>query len=169
MKTLEITQEFSVPLELLLKARQERYKHLDKFPELKNVKIIEDKQEGNKLFQVRHISIGTSIPPILSQILPKGSDTLIEESVFYLDENKHTFKVVPSGNNENLFLIQGESLYEKVNENTSKRKYHIQITSKVLFLGPAVEVAISEIYSNSLKKDMESIQHFIEMLQKNEI
>ncbi|MFN3603472.1 MAG: DUF2505 family protein [Leptonema sp. (in: bacteria)] len=169
MKILEITQEFPVPLETLLKARQERYKHLDKFPELKNVKVIEDRQEGNQLVQIRHISIGASVPPVLAQILPKGSDTLVEESVFYLDSNKHNFKVVPSGNNESLFVIQGESFYEKLNETSSVRKYKIQITSKVLFLGPAVEIAIAEIYSNSLKKDMDSIKHFIEMLQKNEI
>lgn len=169
MKTLEITQEFNVPLETLLKARQERYKHLDKFPELKNVTIIEDRQEGNQLYQTRHISIAASMPPILTQVLPKGTETLVEESVFYLETNKHTFKVVPSGNNESLFLIQGESIYEGKTETTSVRKYKINITSKILFLGPAVEMAIAEIYSNSLKKDMESIQHFIEMLEKNQL
>ncbi len=169
MKILEITQEFNVSLETLLKARQERYKHLDKFPELKNVKIIEDRLEGNQLFQIRHISIGASIPPILTQVLPKGADTLVEESVFYLDTNKHIFKVVPSGNNDNLFFIQGESLYEAKTPYSSVRTYKIQITSKILFLGPAVEVAIAEIYSNSLKKDMDSIQHFIQMLNQNQI
>lgn len=165
MKTLEITQEFPVSLETLLRARQERYKHLDKFPELKNVKIVEERQEGNQLYQTRHISIGASIPPILTQILPKGSDTLVEESVFYLDTNIHKFKVVPAGGNDSLFLIEGESIYKSNDSNTSLREYKIQITSKVLFIGGAVEVAIAEIYSNSLKKDMESIKHFIEILK----
>ncbi len=165
MKTLEITQEFPVSLETLLRARQERYKHLDKFPELKNVKIVEERQEGNQLYQTRHISIGASIPPILTQILPKGSDTLVEESVFYLDTNIHKFKVVPAGGNDSLFLIEGESIYKSKDSNTSLREYKIKITSKVLFIGGAVEVAIAEIYSNSLKKDMESIKHFIEILK----
>ncbi|GIX42722.1 MAG: hypothetical protein KatS3mg129_2455 [Leptospiraceae bacterium] len=169
MKTIEITQEFPVPLDVLLKARQERYKHLDKFPELKNVKIIEETQNGNILHQVRHISIGASAPPILAQVLPKGADTLIEESDFYLDTNVHKFKVIPSGGNDNLFLIEGESIYEKKDENTSLRKYKIHITSKVLFIGGAIEAAIAEIYSNSLKKDQESIKHFIELLQKEEL
>ncbi len=165
MKTLEITQEFPVSLETLLRARQERYKHLDKFPELKNVKIVEERQEGNQLYQTRHISIGASIPPILTQILPKGSDTLVEESVFYLDTNIHKFKVVPAGGNDSLFLIEGESIYKSKDSNTSLREYKIKITSKVLFIGGAVEAAIAEIYSNSLKKDMESIKHFIEILK----
>jgi hypothetical protein len=169
MKTIEIIQEFSVPLELLLKARQERYKHLDKFPELKNVKIINEYQTENTLHQVRHISIGASMPPILVQVLPKGADTLVEESDFFLDTNIHKFKVVPAGGNDHLFLIEGESIYEKKEENSSIRKYKINITSKVMFLGGAIEAAIAEIYTNSLKKDQESIKHFIELLQHNEI
>jgi len=169
MKTIEIVQEFNVPLDILLKARQERYKHLDKFPELKNVRIVEEKQDGNILHQVRHIAIGASIPPILAQVLPKGADTLLEESDFYLDTNIHKFTVMPSDRNDTLFRIDGESLYERKDENTSIRKYKINITSKVMFIGGAIEVAIAEIYVNSLKKDQESIKHFIEMLQKEEL
>lgn len=169
MKTLEITQEFNVPLNTLLEARIQRYKHLDKFPELKNVKIMEEKQDGDVLYQVRHISIAANIPPILVQILPKGADTLVEESLFYLNTNIHKFKVVPSGGNDQLFLIEGESIYEAKDDNSSQRKYKINITSKVLFIGGAVETAIAEIYSNSLKKDQESIKHFIELIQKNEL
>lgn len=169
MKTLDILQEFNVPLNTLLEARIQRYKHLDKFPELKNVSIVEEKQEGNTLYQVRHISIGASAPPILVQILPKGADTLVEESYFYLDTNIHKFKVVPGGGNDQLFLIEGESLYQAKDDQTSLRKYKINITSKVLFIGGAVEAAIAEIYSNSLKKDQESIKHFIELIQKNQL
>jgi hypothetical protein len=66
-------------------------------------------------------------------------------------------------------LIEGESIYEKKEENSSIRKYKINITSKVMFLGGAIEAAIAEIYTNSLKKDQESIKHFIELLQHNEI
>ncbi len=169
MKTIDIVQEFEVPLEVLLKARMERYKHLDKFPELKNVNLVEEKQEGNQIYQVRHISIGASMPPILVQVLPRGADTLIEESIFYTDTHIHKFKVVPSGGNENLFIIEGESIYEKKNDSHSQRKYKIHITSKVLFLGAAVEMAIAEIYTNSLKKDRESIEHFIELMKSQQL
>ncbi|MCS7205091.1 MAG: DUF2505 family protein [Leptospiraceae bacterium] len=165
MKLVEIEQEFPVPLELLLKARQERYDHLDKFPELKNVKIIKEEKDNHKLFQVRHISIGTNLPSVLVQVLPKGADTLVEESEFDFETNVHKFKVVPFGNLDHLFLIEGESIYEKKDENHSKRKYRIQITSKVFLLGAAIEAAIAEIYTNSLKKDQESINHFIEMFK----
>ncbi len=36
-----VSHKFEVPLAELLKAREERYNQLDKFPELKNVTLLE--------------------------------------------------------------------------------------------------------------------------------
>lgn len=40
----KVVQQFPVPLKDLLKAREDRYKYLDKFPELKNVELLEEKR-----------------------------------------------------------------------------------------------------------------------------
>lgn len=169
MKELHIVQEFAAPLEMLLKAREERYRHLDKFPELKNVRLVEEKKEDRKLYQIRHISIGASLPAILTQVLPKGADTLIEESEFFLDTHIHKFRVTPAGNQDIIFVIEGESIYERKEESRSQRKYNIRITSKVPFLGFAIENAIAEIYTHSLKKDQDSINQFLALLENGKL
>lgn len=167
MKTLNIKQEFQVDLPLLLRAREERYRHLDKFPELKNVTIVEEQREDNKLHQVRHISIAESMPAVLSTILPAGADTLIETSDFYLDTNRHVFRVVPGGQGQPLFVIEGESEYRAKGERASERNYTIRISSSAFLVSGVVEAAIAEIYSHSLEKDYNSIQNFIKMLEEN--
>lgn len=167
MKTINITQEFTVGLDMLLKARQERYKHLDKFPELKNVTIVKEEESEGKLHQVRHISIAESMPAVLATILPAGADTLVETSDFEHSTNRHIFKVVPSGSGTPLFVIQGESEYRSKTESSSERSYVIKITSTAFLVSAVVEAAIAEIYSHSLEKDFKSIQHFIEMLETN--
>lgn len=166
MKNLNVTQEFQADLGMLLRAREERYRHLDRFPELKNVTVVEEKQEGNRLHQVRHISIAESIPPVLSAILPPGADTLIETSDFHLDTNLHTFRLVPGGQGQPLFVIEGESTYRARGEG-SERVYAIKITSTAFLVSGVVEAAIAEIYSHNLEKDFHSIQNFIKMLSEH--
>lgn len=169
MKEINIVQEFKHPLQVLLQAREERYKHLDKFPELKNVEIISEETIGEELKQVRHIHLGSSLPTVLIPLLPKGSDTLIESSVFNHTTNTHDFKVIPDGNNESIFAIEGKSRYYEVNPNESARDYQIKIKSKALFVSMLVESAISEIYTQNLKKDQQSIENFIKIIKEGKI
>ncbi len=168
MKTLNVNQEFPVDLATLLRAREERYRHLDKFPELKNVTVVEEHREGNRLHQVRHISIAESMPAVLATVLPPGADTLVETSDFHLDTNRHTFRVVPGGEGQPLFVIEGESEYRAKDDGSSERTYAIKITSKAFLVSGVVETAIAEIYSHSLEKDYNSIQNFIKMLENND-
>lgn len=166
MKEIKIIQDFNYPLPTLLRARQERYKHLDKFPELKNIEIVSEEVNGDELKQVRHIHLGSSVPMVLIPLLPSGADVLIESSTFNHTTNTHIFKVVPDGGNENIFTITGDSHYFEVDENNSARNYNIQIKSKALFVGGVVEAAIGEIYSQNLKKDQKSILNFISTLEE---
>ena len=76
MKKIKVQQEFDCPLDVLLRAREERYKHLDKFPELKNVHIVSEERVDHILKQKRNISIADSMPPIIGSLLPSGADTL---------------------------------------------------------------------------------------------
>lgn len=168
MKTLNVKQEFPVDLPALLRAREERYRHLDKFPELRNVTIVEEHRDGDKLHQVRHISIAESMPAVLATILPAGADTLIETSDFHVNTNRHTFRVIPGGQGQPLFVIEGESDYRAKGDGTSERTYTIRISSNAFLVSGVVETAIAEIYSHSLDKDYNSIQNFIKMLENND-
>ena len=164
---IKVEQEFDYPLETLLRAREERYKHLDKFPELKNVTIVEENQAGDILTQVRHISIAESMPGALSSIMPADAAKLIESSEFKTSENLHTFEVIPGGGLD-IFKITGVSSYYPLDGDRSGRNYQIEIKSKVFLAGPMIEGAIADVYKKNLEKDKASIAHFIELLAEEE-
>ncbi len=161
---IKVEQEFDYPLDTLLRAREERYKHLDKFPELKNVTVVEEKHEGDVLRQVRHISIAESMPAALATIMPADAAKLIESSEFKGSENLHTFEVTPGGGLD-IFKITGVSHYYPLGETRSGRNYEIEIKSKVFLAGPMIEGAIADVYRRNLEKDKSSIAHFIQMLE----
>lgn len=162
---VKVEQEFDYPLETLLRAREERYKHLDKFPELKNVTIVEESREGDVLRQVRHISIAESMPAALSSVMPADAAKLIESSEFKETEHVHSFEVTPGGGLD-IFKITGISKYYPLDENRSGRNYEIEIKSKVFLAGPMIEGAIADVYRKNLEKDKASIANFIQMLEK---
>lgn len=162
---IKVEQEFDYPLETLLRAREERYKHLDKFPELKNVSVVEEERSGDVLRQVRHISIAESMPAGLASVMPADAAKLVESSEFKESENLHTFEVKPGGGLD-IFKITGVSRYYTLDAGRSGRNYEIEIKSKVFLAGPMIEGAIADVYKKNLEKDKASIAHFIELLEK---
>ena len=153
-----VSHKFEVPLAELLKAREERYNQLDKFPELKNVTLLEEKKEGKKVFQKRKVSLGSSLPAVVATLLEDPS--LIEESSFDLETNTHIFKLSPP-NNEKIVTISGKSIYREVSPTTSERVYDVEVKSEVFLVSPLIEAAIEEIHKHSLEKDKNSINHFL--------
>ena len=161
MQKISIKQEFDCPLPVLLRARMDRYQHLDKFPELKNVQIKEETREGHILKQTREISIADSLPMVIMALLPTGADTLHETSEFDLDSNLHTFQVTPGGNLDHIFVIKGESRYFAEEGGHSGRSYDLEIKSRAFLVSGVVETTIAEVYRSSLEKDRKSIAEFI--------
>ncbi|MCW7505951.1 DUF2505 family protein [Leptospira paudalimensis] len=153
----QVTHTFPVPLDKLLHAREERYKHLDQFPDLKNVTLLEEKKEGNLIHQKRKVSLEGSMPAVLSAALNDLS--LLEESTFDTTTNTHEFKIAPPGK-DNVFVIKGKSKYE-ASGSESKRSYDVDVVSSLLFVSPIVEKAIEEIHKHSLEKDRKSIAKFL--------
>ncbi|HMV43586.1 MAG TPA: DUF2505 family protein [Leptospiraceae bacterium] len=154
-----VTHKFNYSLYDLLRAREDRYKYLDKFPDLKNVTLLEEKKEGNLIFQKRKVSLASSLPPVLVPLLDDAS--LLEESTFNTDTNTHDFKIFPP-KNDKVVTISGHSVYRSTSDGFSERVYNIEVKSGVLFVGSLVEIAIEEIHKHSLEKDRASIQRFLD-------
>lgn len=154
-----VTHKFNYSLFDLLRAREDRYKYLDKFPDLKNVTLLEEKKEGNLIFQKRKVSLASSLPPVLVPLLEDAS--LLEESTFNTDTNTHDFKLFPP-KNEKTITITGHSVYRTTSDGFSERVYNVEVKSGVMFIGGLVEAAIEGIHKHSLEKDKNSIQKFLD-------
>jgi len=163
MKTIQIQQEFDVSLDELLLAREERYAHLDRFPELKNTKIVRDEEQGETRTQERHILLTESLPAVVHEIVPTETLSLVEHSVFNNKDHTHTFQIKPGPGLEYLFLIKGVSKYVADGENRSIRTYEATVESGVFLAGGIIEATISDLYKNSLENDRKSIVEFLKM------
>lgn len=155
-----VTHTFEVPLEDLLKAREDRYKNLDKFPDLKNIEMLEEKKVGDILHQKRKVHLGASMPQVLATAL--GDPSLMEESTFDLKSLVHEFRMYPP-NKENVVQIRGKSLYATLSPKESKRSYDIEIKSEVLFVSGLIEKAVEEIHRHTLEKDKASLRKFLNL------
>ncbi|EJO71814.1 MULTISPECIES: DUF2505 family protein [Leptospira] len=158
----KVVQQFPVPLQNLLKAREDRYKYLDKFPELKNVELIEEKKEGNLVYQKRKVKLAESMPKVLATLLSDPS--LLENSTFNLETNTHEFTLAPPGN-ENILKISGVSVYKELGPDKSERSYDVEVKSGVFLMGAAIEAVIEEVHKHSLEKDKNSISEFLKSYQ----
>jgi hypothetical protein len=154
-----VTHKFNFTLFELLKAREDRYKHLDKFPDLKNVSLLEEKKEGKLIYQKRKVSLASSLPAVLTALLEDAS--LLEDSTFDTETNTHQFKIFPP-KNQNVVTISGLSVYRTTGDGFSERVYDVEVKSGILFVGPVIEKAIEEIHKHSLEKDRNSILKFLE-------
>jgi hypothetical protein len=153
-----VTHTFEYSLPELLSAREDRYKYLDKFPDLQNVTLLEERKEGNKIFQKRSVSLASSLPQVLQPLL---RDTgLIEESVFYTETNTHEFTFYPPSN-KSIVTISGKSAYSSISDSQSQRIYQCEVKSGVFLISGVVEAAIEEIHKHSLEKDKNSILNFL--------
>ena len=149
---------FDYSLEEVLTAREDRYKHLDKFPDPQNVSLIEERKEGEKLYQTRKVSLAKSLPAVLQNVMKDAS--LIETSVFHTDTNTHDFTFAPP-DGEKIVKIIGKSEYKSLGEKKCERVYHVEVKSQVFLVGGLVEAAIEEIHKHSLEKDKNSILNFL--------
>lgn len=153
-----VTHKFNYPLSDLLAAREDRYKHLDRFPDLKNITLIDERKEGNKIFQKRKISLVGSLPPVMANMLEEAA--LLEESVFDTETNTHDFKLFLQ--KMKVVTIKGTSLYSETSSSTSQRSYEVEVKSSVFIVGGLIETAIEEIHKHSLEKDKNSILKFLQ-------
>ncbi len=158
----KVVQQFPVPLKDLLKAREDRYKYLDRFPELKNVELLEEKKDGNLVYQKRKVKLAESMPKVLATLLSDPS--LLENSTFDLNTNTHEFTLAPPGN-ENILQINGVSVYKELGPDKSERSYDVEVKSGVFLMGAAIEAVIEEVHKHSLEKDKNSISEFLKSYQ----
>ena len=154
MKQLSFSQDFDCPLEFLLELRQERYKNPERYPELKDIQIISEKQEGAKIYQEKHISLSAKLPEGIAAFWPSSLEKLSEKSTFDTEQQIHEFEVFPEGQGDSPFFhMKGKSEYKTLGPTRCQRKYEIEVESKAFLIGGLVENLIADIYVKNLEKD----------------
>lgn len=148
-------------------AREKRFEHPEKFPEMKHQKVIEKREEGNKLFQKREIELSASIPKALQRVLSEEMMKCIDDSVYDLETGIHTWSVKSMTKNS-IFKCTGYSKYtefETGGETKTRRLLEIEVKVNLPVIGSLAEQVIMEAYKKSLMKDNESIAEMVKMMK----
>ena len=168
MVTTRYKHVFDAPLEKVNEAREKRFEHPDKFPDLKKVKVLEEKKEGKILKKKQYIEISSAIPKQARKFLPVDVLNCIDESVYDLEKNTHHWSVT-SAKHKKIFKIDGDSEYVEFEEDgrvKTKREYKISIKVNIPLFAKVAEQAILTTYVKNMKKDCESIKKMLRMMDK---
>ena len=151
MEAINLVQEFPYKLADVLAARERRYEDIKRFPELKDQKILEKREEGDMIFTRRELAFGDKVPDLLKKIVPPEMLKMLEESHFNSKTHVNNYEVFPQNNKDKL-CIHGRSVYEDLGEK-SRRSYELKIECNVPLIGSILAGQIRDQYQKGLVKD----------------
>ena len=158
--------EFDATADVVWEAREKRFEHPERFPELQKQELIDRKEEGDIIKQKRKIELSASIPKALRTILPSEMMKCIDESVYDMKKGTHHFVVKPNFKSD-VFVCKGYSKYTETNGKT-KRYIELEVKVKVPIVGKMAEEVILESYKKNVLRDNESMKEMIAMMKKGE-
>ena len=159
-----VTQEFDAPLELVLKAREDRY---DLLPDLKKPDIFERKEEGKTVKTKRRFQVSGQLPGGIKKFIPTDTMEFVDHSEWDTERNVHRWKIV-SEKFEKVIHWEGSTKYEEIEGDgggkRTVREMRSEIKVKIPFVGDQLEKMMASGFKKNYEKDYETICRAIEML-----
>lgn len=154
---VQFSQEFPFTLEDVIRARNYRFNNIEKFSEMNSQKIIEHREEDGVRYLKRLLSSEEKIPPLLVSMIPENMLNLIQESWFDKKNLVSDFKIYSENTNDNSFLLTGSAIYEPINNESSRRRFTMNVDVKIPIVGKLISSFISDTFQKRLEKDQNSI------------
>ena len=157
MRKIEVEQNFDYTLKEVLRVREYCHEHPELFPEFHSMETISERQEGSKIYQVRHLHLQLSLPELLVTLIPMDVCTFIENSTFDKKSNKHEYVIMLPDSYSFIMTIKGYSVYHSLGKGRSKRSLSVEISSGVFLISQLVEYAIGELYAKSIQHSYDAM------------
>ncbi|MEW5945974.1 MAG: DUF2505 family protein [bacterium] len=151
-----VVQKFDFPLELVLKAREERYNLI---PELKKPDVFEKTSQGNVIRTKRRFTAAGTLPKSLKKFIPVETMEFIDHSTWDAGAGVHRWKIV-SVKYEKTIRWQGTTRYEEHEESGGKKTRRImegEISVNIPFVGRQLEKIMADGFKNNFEKDYRTI------------
>jgi hypothetical protein len=159
---------FDAPEAMVWEAREKRFEHPERFPELQKQELMDRKEDGDVIKQKRKIELSASVPKALRTVLPAEMLKCIDESVYDRSKGTHHFVVKPNFKTD-VFTCKGFSKYEEFEEGgkvKTKRYLELDVIVKVPIVGRKAEEVILDGYKKNVLRDNDSITEMVEMMKK---
>lgn len=153
---ISMKQSFEAPLDIVLRAREERFDHIEKIDGMKKPAIKERIEDTNKIVTKREFNIALDkTPASIKKMLAPDVFKFVETAIWDKSSNSLRWEMIPRAQKDRLEW-KGETKYF-ANGDKSERAIECNIRVRVPIIGDAIERMIAEGFKKSQQKDFNSI------------
>ena len=165
---VQLKQVFNAPVDLVLRARDERFDHLDKIPGLRPRKIL-DRQETAAGWKTRRaFEAGeNAVPHAIKKMLSPDMFRFVEHLAYEKATNTMQWQMEPGVQKDKL-LWKGVTRYVDKGEEC-ERIIDCTIQVKTPLIGGQLEKAIASGFKSSMEKDHKTIAAMIEIIKSGQV
>jgi hypothetical protein len=164
---LKIVHTFDAPVDLVMRARDERFNHIDKIPGLKKPDIVERIETGDTVSTRREFQADTNVPGPVKKMLSEEMFHFTEIMTLHKNENRLEWNIVPKAQQDKL-VWKGVSRYIEKNGKT-ERVIESVVKVKIPFIGDVMEKTIASGFKSSMDKDHKTISAMIDLIRAGKI
>jgi hypothetical protein len=164
---INISQTFDAPLDIVLRAKDERFNHTDKIAGLKPVHYKERKEDEKSITTHRDFEISMDKTPApIRKMLPSEMFNMVEIAVWDKASNRHDWEMVSGAKNK--LSWKGATSYVARGDKT-ERKIECTIKVNVPFIGDAIEQTMGAGFKKSMEKDFRTVSEMINLIKNGKV
>lgn len=164
---LKLVHTFDAPVDLVMRARDERFNHIDKIPGLKKPNITERKETDDTLTTRREFKADANVPGPVKKMLSEEMFHFTEIMTLHKKENKLEWNIVPKAQQDKL-VWKGVSRYVDKGGKT-ERVIESIVKVKVPFIGDTMEKTIASGFKSSMDKDHKTINAMLDLIRSGQV
>jgi hypothetical protein len=166
---VQLKQVFDAPVDIVLRARDERFAHIEKIPGLKPRDILERKETATGWQTRRAFEAGeNAVPGAVKRMLSPDMFKFVEHLTFDAAAKTMTWHMEPAAQKDNL-TWKGVSRFVDRADGKSERIIDCTVRVKAPIIGGQLEKAIASGFKKSMEKDHATIQAMIALINKGEV
>ena len=164
---LNIRHTFDAPLDVTLRAKDQRFDHCDKIEGLKKLDYKDRKEDSSSVTTRRDFEIKMDkVPAPIKKMIPADLFTLEEVSRWDKASNRNTWEMVSKAKNK--LIWKGVTSYSSGGDKT-ERVIDCTIEAKIPFIGDAIEKQIAAGFKKSMEKDARTIGDMIKLIKDGKV
>lgn len=164
---VKMTQAIDAPLDMVLRAKDERYDHIDKIEGLKKLDYKERKEDDKKITTSRDFEISMDkTPPPIRKMIPEELFKFVEVGAWHKAENKQEWEMVSAAKGK--IAWKGVTSYKAAGDKT-ERTIQCEIKVKVPFIGDAIEKQMAAGFKKSQEKDLKTLVAMVDLIKSGKV
>lgn len=165
---VKMTQEFDAPLDVVVRAKDERFEHTDKIDGLNKLNFTDVQEDDKTKRTTRPFDVDMSkTPAAVRKMLPPDMFSFVEESVW--DKEKKQVEWEMKSKAKNKLTWKGVTAYRAKDGDKTERHIDCTIKVKVPIIGDAIEKTIASGFKKSMEKEYRTIDRMAEMITNGEV